>query len=61
MIDVADRYMLSTPIYIASAGDEFIAQGTIEQQRKRTGTDAKSIADRIYSMLNNDKISKGGQ
>ena len=61
VIDVADRYMLSTPIYIASAGDEFIAQGTVEQQRKRTGTDAKSIADRIYSILNKNETLKGGQ
>lgn len=52
IVDAADRYELNVPVYLASAGDDFIAQGTVEQQRKRTGTDALGIADKIYSILN---------
>ena len=55
ILEVADRHDLKVPIYLATAGDVFIEQGTIEQQRKRTGTDARTLADRIYSILSDNK------
>ena len=55
ILDVADRHGLKMPIYLATAEDDFVEQGTIEQQRKRTGTDARSMADRLYSILSDNK------
>ena len=51
VLDVVNRYRLRKPVYIASAGDDFILQGTVGQQRKRTGTDGESLAEKIIELM----------
>lgn len=50
VLGVVNENRLGTRVYIASAGDAFICQGTVAQQRARTGTDERGIADKIIEL-----------
>ena len=56
VLDAVNRHRLGVYVHIASAGDEFVKQGTVAQQRAHTMTDARSAADKIAEL-----ISEGGQ
>jgi 1-deoxy-D-xylulose-5-phosphate synthase len=51
VLDAVNRYRLRKPVYIASAGEDFVYQGTVAQQRKRTGTDGASVAEKITELI----------
>ncbi len=51
VLDAVNKNSLPVSVHMASAGDDFVPQGTIAQQRKRTGTDEVSVADRITKLI----------